>query len=78
MKSRKIVLQRIKIHNTALGTLEHKLWKTVANTALKIKLSWVWWPLLVIPVLGRLRQEDRCEFRVSPRLHGEFKSSRPI
>ena len=24
----------------------------------KLDISWVWWPMPVIPVLGRLRQED--------------------
>ena len=27
---------------------------------LKIGLSWAWWCILVIPVLGRLRKEDHA------------------
>jgi hypothetical protein len=31
---------------------------------LKAKCNWVWWCMLVIPALGRLRQED-LEFKAS-------------
>ena len=34
-----------------------------------------WWLMPVIPALGRLRQEDRCEFETSLGYRSELKAS---
>ena len=38
-------------------------------------LSRAWWRTPVIPALGRLRQEDRCEFETSLGYKSELKAS---
>ena len=41
----------------------------------KKEVSQAWWCTPVIPALGRLRQGDQCEFRISLGYESEFKAS---